>query len=369
MEPFARALQLAESAAGGVSPRPPVGAVVADCDGNVVGEGATEPRPGRHAEAMALDMAGDRARGGTLYCTLEPHQYQSTVAPCTDQIIASGIVRVVCPTTDPSPEVNGGGFAILEGAGISASHDVPKHLAGRAEKLIEPWAKLTRAGMPFVTSKWGLSLDGCVATRSGDSQWISSDEWLRHTHSIRYASDAIVTGIGTVLADDPSLTARDLDTGERLAGRPRLRVVVDSLGRLPPDARMLKESGDVINAVAVETDSPKRCETVVLPAANGDDARPKVDLVRLLTLLGARGYTNILVDAGPALTGELFRLKLVDKVMASVSTRVIIGGFDALRPIGGIGPSKLSDAPRLRDVETAQMGDDVIVVGYVEYRG
>ena len=368
MEPFARALQLADTAAGGVSPRPPVGAVVADSDGNIIGEGATEPRPGPHAEAVALRTAGDRARGNTLYCTLEPHQYHSSVAPCTDNIIACGITHVVCPVTDPSSLVNGKGFAILRDASISVSHDVPSHLVRRAEKLIEPWGKLTETGMPFVTSKWGLSLDGCVATRTGDSKWISSDEWLAYTHSIRYASDAIVTGIGTVLADDPVLTARDLGTGLRLANRPRLRVVVDSLGRLPPDAKMLKESGDIINAVAVDTDAPERCETVVLPADDGDGARPKVDLARLFALLGGRGYANILVDAGPALTGELFRLKLVDKVAASVSTRVIIGGNDALRPIGGIGPSKLADAPRLRDVETAHMGDDIIVEGYVEYQ-
>ena len=368
MEPFARALQLAETAAGGVSPRPPVGAVVADANGNIVAEGATEPRPGQHAESVALDMAGDRARGCTLYCTLEPHQYHSTVAPCTDQILASGIRRVVCPVTDPSPQVNGKGFATLDDAGIAVSHDVPTRLAKRAEALIEPWAKLLRTGMPFVTSKWGLSLDGCVATRTGDSQWISSEEWLRHTHSIRFRSDAILTGIGTVLADDPALTARDLDTGERLANRPRLRVVVDSRGRLPPDARMLGESGDVINAVAVETDAPNGCETVVLPAHDNIDTRPKVDLVRLIALLGDRGYANILVDAGPILTGELFRLKLVDKVEASVSTRVIIGGDGALRPIGGVGPSTLAEAPRLRDVETTQIGDDILVAGYVEYQ-
>lgn len=369
MEPFERALQLAESAAGGVSPRPPVGAVVTDTDGIVIGEGATEPRPGPHAEAVALDMAGEQARGGILYCTLEPHQYQSSVAACTGKIIASGIRSVVCPTKDPSALVNGKGFAALRSEGIEVVHDVPQHLAKRADKLVEPWGKLTRTGMPFVTSKWGLSLDGCVATRTGDSKWISSNEWFRHTHKVRYASDAIITGIGTVLADNPAMTARDLDTGQRLAGRPRLRVVVDSLGRLPPDANMLKESGDIIHAVAVETDSPPGCESLVIPSNEGSSSRPKVDLTRLLAELGDRGFANIMVDAGPELTGELFRLRLVDKVLASISIRVIIGGIDALRPIGGTGPALLTDAPRLRDVETQRMGDDILVAGYVEYAG
>lgn len=369
MEPFARALQLADTAAGGVSPRPPVGAVITDTEGNIIGEGATEPRPGPHAESVALDMAGERAHGSILYCTLEPHQFQSAVAACTGKIIASGIKRVVCPVADPSELVNGKGFAVLNEAGIEVVHDVPKHLVRHAERLVEPWAKLSQTGMPFVTSKWGLSLDGCVATRTGDSKWISSSEWLRHTHAVRYASDAILTGIGTVLADDPSLTARDLDTGVRLANRPRLRVVVDSLGRLPPNANLLKESGDIIHAVAVDSESPPGCEVVVMPSDDCSGTRPKVDLVRLLGFLGDRGYANILVDAGPALTGELFQLKLVDKVLASVSTRVIIGGNDALRPIGGIGPDLLADAPRLRDVETQHLGDDILVAGYVEYAG
>ena len=351
-----------------MSPRPPVGAVIVDANGTIVGEGATQPRPGPHAEAVALGDAGDRARGGTLYVTLEPHQFQGNAPPCTDQIIAGGISRVVCPTVDPYEMVNGQGFSQLSAAGIEVCRDVRAEYAMRSQSLVEPFAKLKRTGMPFVTVKWGMSLDGCAATRTGDSQWISSESWLQHSHGIRYASDVVMTGIGTVLADDPVLTARDLSTGDRLANRPRLRVVVDSTGRLPADARILRESGDVMQAVAVEgTAALPNCETLVLPRARCGDSLPKVDLGQLLRLLGDRGYANVLVDAGPTLVGELMDRRLVDKIIASVSTRMVIGGMGALHPVGGFGPGLIAESPRIKDPTTVTMGDDIVIEGRVEY--
>ena len=368
MDPFARALELASGAAGGVSPRPPVGAVVVDSNGRIVGEGATQPRPGPHAETLALDAAGEKARGGTLYATLEPHQFHGNAPPCTDRIIASGISRVVCPTVDPYELVNGKGFAKLEASGVKVSRDVPAEYATRSHALVEPFAKLKSSGMPLVTVKWGMSLDGCSATRTGDSKWISSKSWLQHSHRVRYGSDVVLTGIGTVLADDPALTARDLDTGERLKNRPRLRVVVDSKGRLPADARILRESGDVIQAVAVDgTPSPPNCETVILPCAARGDLRPKVELKNLLRVLGERGYANVLVDAGPTLTGELLCRRLVDKIIASVSTRIVIGGTRALHPVGGLGPKSIATSPRINNPRISQLGDDIVVEGHVEY--
>ena len=369
MEPFARALELAARAAGGVSPRPPVGAVVVDASGEIVGEGATQPRPGPHAEVVALEQAGESARGGTLYSTLEPHQFYSEAPPCTEWVIKSDIKRVVCPVTDPHERVNGKGFQALAAAGIEVSQEVPHSQAYRARKLIEPFAKLMRTGLPFVTLKWGMSLDGCVATRTGDSKWISSQEWLQHAHELRYESDAVLTGIGTVLSDDPLMTARDLNSGARRNGRPRLRVVVDSSGRLSHDAAMLRESGDIIHVVGLPAAaSPARCERLVLPYDQGDGATPRVDVARLMSILGKRGVANILVDAGPTLSGELLRLRLIDRIVASISTRIVIGGTDAMRPIGGVGPALLTDAPRLTDVATAILGDDIMVEGSVDYQ-
>ena len=365
MDPFARALELAASVAGGVSPRPPVGAVVVDTAGRIVGEGATQPRPGPHAEAVALDAAGARARGGTLYATLEPHQFQGNAPPCTDRVIESGVSRVVCPTVDPYEMVNGKGFEQLKAAGIEVCHDVQAEYAVMSHGLVEPFAKLKRTGLPFVTVKWGMSLDGSSATRTGDSKWISAQSWLQHSHRLRYAADVVMTGIGTVLADDPALTARDLDTGERLADRPRFRVVVDSMGRLPADARILRESGNVIQAVAVEGTSPRQnCETVLVP---GLSSRSKVDLHRLMRTLGERGYANVLVDAGPTLTGELLDRRLVDKVIASVSTRMVIGGTGALHPVGGLGPGLIAESPRIENPTTVTLGDDIVIEGRVEY--
>ena len=339
-----------------------------DASGEIVGEGATQPRPGPHAEVVAIQQAGESARGGTLYSTLEPHQFYSEAPPCTEWVIDSGIKRVVCPQIDPHERVNGKGFQVLASAGIEVSQDVPHSQAVRSRKLIEPFAKLMRTGLPFVTLKWGMSLDGCVATRTGDSKWISSHPWLQHAHEMRYESDAVLTGIGTVLADDPLMTARDINSGARRNGRPRLRVVVDSSGRLLHDAAMLRESGDIIHAVGrSEATSPPRCERLVLPYDQGDGSKPRVDVARMMSILGERGFANILVDAGPTLSGELIRLRLVDRIVASISTRIVIGGTDALRPIGGVGPGLLTDALRLRDVTTANLGDDIMVDGYVDY--
>lgn len=369
MQHFQRAIELAESAAGWVSPRPPVGAVVVSVDGEVVGEGATAQRPGPHAEAAALDAAGGLARGGTLYSTLEPHQYQSHVAPCTERIIDAGIATVVCPVVDPSPEINGKGFEALTNAGITLIRDVHDgDMVRNAQSLIEPFVKLRMHGTPLVTCKWGMSLDGAVATRTGDSQWISSAECLQFTHRMRYRADVVLTGIGTVLADDPQLTARDLDTGARVGDRPRVRVVVDSKGRLPADAALLQQPGDILHAVAIPTNSPDGCETLMLPDDTREaNAPPKVDLGALAAELGRRGLANVIVDAGPELTGSLIERGLVDKVVASISTRVMIGGRDALHSIGGDGPALLAHAPRLRDVRSQTVGDDIVVEGYVEY--
>ena len=359
-----RALDLAEKAAGSLAPRPPVGAVIVASDQKtIVGEGATKPNPGPHAEAIAIASASDSAKGGSIYCTLEPHQNNSTTPPCTQAIIDAGIKRVICPTVDPNPQVSGRGFEHLREAGIEVINQVDDTSQRRADELIEGFAKYIKTGMPFVTVKWAMSLDGKIATRDRDSKWITNQYARAHAHRLRYRSDAVITGIGTVIADDPRLTARDPQTGQRMCGRPNLRVVIDSHARMPSDAALLNEEGDIIQVVAINGVTNQQCRVIAL--ANNDDK--SVDLTAVMCHLGERGCVNVLAEAGEKLTGELFDLQLVDKVVAYLSTNKIIGGAQALTPVGGKGPSVMSETARLHNTRIEHLGDDIAVIGYVDY--
>ena len=374
-----RALDLAEKAAGSLAPRPPVGAVIVASDGvTIVGEGATQPNPGLHAEAVAIETARDAAKGGTIYCTLEPHHNHSTTPPCTQAIIDAGIKRVICPTNDPNPLVNGRGFQHLRDAGIEVINQVDETSQRRADELIEGFAKYIRTGLPFVTAKWAMSLDGKIATRERDSKWITGPAARAHAHRLRYRSDAVMTGIGTVIADNPLLTARDPETGNRMCGRPHVRVVIDTHARMPDDAAMLDEYGEIIQAVARnaagfpplagemsagQRGHPRRHRAIAFP--NNDNG--SVDLNAVVRHLGERGCINVLTEAGEKLTGELFDLKLVDKVVAYLATDKIIGGSGALSPVGGRGPAVMGENARLRNTRIEHLAHDIAVVGYVEY--
>ena len=364
MDFMERALELAESVAGALAPRPPVGAVVVSDDGEtVVGEGATQPNPGPHAEAVALDQAKRNARGGTMYCTLEPHQHEGTTPPCTEAIINAGIKHVVCPIADPNPLVAGRGFERLNAAGVDVVTQVEGSLTRRAVELVEGFEKHLNTGFPFVTTKWAMSLDGKIATRYRDSRWITGEVARAHAHGLRYRSDAVMTGIGTMLADDPRLTARDPRTGKRMGNRPYLRVVVDSHARMPKDALLLRESGEVMQVVAVDTSS-EDSHTVM---KFSDPLGESVDLVALFRYLGERGCHNILIEAGEMLNGALFDLKLVDKVVAYIATDKIIGGSSALSPVGGQGSGLMAESARLHDTRIEHLGDDIAFIGYIDY--
>lgn len=377
MDFMERALDLAERAAGGVAPRPAVGAVVVARDGEtIVGEGATQPNPGAHAEAVALDMAHNVANGGTIYCTLEPHQFRSTTPPCSQAIIDAGIGRVVCPTVDPNPQVAGRGFEHLRSAGIEVINEVHDASRQRADELIEGFAKHVKTGLPFVTVKWAMSLDGKIATRDRDSKWITGSAARAHAHSLRYRSDAVMTGIGTILADNPRLTARDPKSGKRMCGRPYIRVVVDSNAKMPDDAALLEEDGEVLQIVGGACPSQSVGATATRaghrPAPTGGsiglpNEDGSVDLVAVMRHLGERGCINVLVEAGERLTGSLFDRGLVDKVVVYMSTDKIIGGSDALSPVGGCGPSVMRDVTRLKNVRMEQFGEDkdIAIIGYV----
>ena len=352
------ALSLARRALGSVSPNPAVGAVVVK-DGEVLGEGWTQPPGEAHAEVMALAQAGQRAAGATLYTTLEPCNHHGRTPPCTQAIIDAGIAEVHSAMADPNPNVPGDGQSRLQEAGLKT---VAGEREQEARKVVEDYLKFVTTGLPFVTAKFAMSLDGKIATRTGDSRWITGPEARRYAHGLRATHDAIMVGINTVLADDPRLTARH-DEGTALVEQP-LRIVVDSRGRTPDDARLLDQPGQTIVAVAT-ADSSKRSSLLdrgvdveELPAEDGS-----VDLSALLGRLGGREITSVLVEGGGALLGSLFDLRLVDKVVAFVAP-TIIGGSGAPAPVAGAGVERVAEAVCLKRVETQQFGPDLAIIGY-----
>ncbi len=356
-----RALELARRSLGSVSPNPAVGAVVVR-RGKVVGEGHTQPPGGDHAEVVALRKADDLALGAELFITLEPCSRHGRTPPCTDAITAAGISRVHVGAIDPNPAEDGRGLSRLREAGIEVvlASDRSESLA--ASKLIGAYRKHSTTGMPFVTSKFAMSLDGKIADRAGRSKWITGELARARAHELRAESDAILVGIGTVIADDPRLTARDT------AGRPRssqpLRVVVDSKGRIPLDAAVASGEGHTLIA-CIGMEESKRSELAargveveVLPGHHG-----RVNLDALLKLLGGRGVTSILVEGGGKVAGSFFDGGLVDRVAAFIAP-MIVGGRSAPGPVAGDGVADIADSLQLGDCSYEKIGDDLFVVGY-----
>ncbi len=355
---MARALDLARRALGNVSPNPAVGAVVVR-DGRIVGEGHTSPPGGDHAEVAALNQAGNLAEGAALYSTLEPHQFHGRTPPCTDAIIRAGIAHVHFAVTDPNPGVDGRGAEALRNAGVAVTAG---EMEAEATEQIEAYAMHVTQGRPFVIAKYAMSADGKIAARSGDARWVTGTVARAHVHELRAQCDAIMVGIGTVLADDPRLTARDSD-GCSLKRQP-LRVVVDSAGQTPASASLLREPGHTVVATA----SPPSGTRELLAAAGAEllcqpGPGGRVDLDALLDVLGKRDVTSVLVEGGGTLMGTLFDMGLVDKVLAFVAPK-IIGGVSAPGPVGGRGAAKMAQAIELKRLRWQSAGDDMLLTGY-----
>lgn len=359
-----RALRLAERGRGRTSPNPMVGAVLvkdgADGTSDIVGEGF-HPQAGEpHAEVFALRQAGEQAHGATLYVNLEPCCHYGRTPPCTQALISAGVAEVHLAMLDPNPRVAGQGRADLEAAGIRT---VLGEREAEARALNEVFVHWITTGRPFAIAKFAMSLDGKIATHTGDARWITGSAARHHVHQLRDQVDGILVGVDTVIADDPQLTTRL----EGADVRHPLRVILDSTGRIPPTARVLDPAlpGQTMIATT-EAMPPERrqalvdggVEVLALPTDRG-----RVSLAPLLTTLGQREVTSLLVEGGGTVLGSFFTYALVDKVLAFVAP-IVIGGRDAPTPVGGAGVARIAEAWRLTRVQVQQLGPDVLISGY-----
>jgi diaminohydroxyphosphoribosylaminopyrimidine deaminase/5-amino-6-(5-phosphoribosylamino)uracil reductase len=355
-----RALELAARGAGQVSPSPLVGCVIARDGGEVVGEGFYLYENVKHAETLALEQAGVRARGATAYVSLEPHAHQGRTPPCTIALIRAGVRRVVAPIEDPNPLVLGRGFKHLREAGVEVQVGL---LAEDAARLNEKYIYAHGHARPFVHLKLACSLDGRIATRTGDARWITNEASRARVHALRHEYDAILVGVGTARADDPLLT----DRSRLPRHRPLTRIVLDNDLELSPDSQLAQTASespviiftsDTSDESAAATLKERGVEIVRVP-------RDSRDLAWVLENLHGRSLQSVLVEGGSVVAGMLLDAGLVAKVSFFIAP-LIIGGSDSRAAIAGEGATRIADATRLRNVEITRHGTDVEITGYTK---
>ena len=359
------ALDLARKGRGLTSPNPMVGAVLVK-DGEVVGRGFHTYGGLDHAEILALAEAGEKARGATLYLNLEPCTHQGRTPPCTDALIQAGVAEVVAPIEDPNPQVAGTGFRQLRAAGIEVY--LASDFAAEAAKLNEPFLHLMRTGRPLVTLKSAITLDGKISAPDDNRGWITSERARAHVQELRHDHDAIVTGIGTVLADDPLLTDR---TGSARS-RPLLRIVMDSQLRLPVDSKMVRSAaGDLLvvttSAASAERRKVLEQRSVAVEVMDGPGGR--ADLRGIVGWLARHDYLSLMIEAGSKLNWSALETGVVDRIFFYYGPK-ILGGLEALPLAGGIGRRRRSDAIRVHDITIHSIPpDEFAVEGYLDVHG
>jgi len=354
------ALDLALQGEGFTSPNPMVGAVVVK-DGKIVGTGYHEGAGKPHAEVNAINNAGKLADGATLYVTLEPCNHTGRTPPCTRKILETGIRRVVMAMADPNADVIGGGAEFLKQNGVEITTGIGQD---RARKLNEAFIKYIRTKQPFVILKCAATLDGRIATRTGDSKWITGEMAREYVHRLRHAVDAIMVGINTVQTDNPSLTTR-LKHGE---GKDPVRIILDSCLAISPDARVLRQDSTSETILVTGTvDNPTKkailddlnARIIETPLKNG-----LVDLDRLLQILGSMGIISLLIEGGSRVLASAFRSGIVDKVLFFYAPK-ILGGDDGVPICSGPSPKSMDQAIRIKDITVHRFGDDVMIEGYI----
>ncbi len=368
-----RALELARAGIGLASPNPHVGAVITDAEGNVVGEGSYTYAGVKHAEILALEAARERARGGTLYINLEPHAHLGRTPPCTDALIAAGIRRVVASMADPNPKVSGRGFEQLRAAGVQVEVG---GLEDEAKKLNEAFARYIRSGVPFVTLKSAMSLDGKIAAAADQEShssnsgfrgtWITGESARAHVHELRHQHDAILVGIGTVLADDPLLT----DRSGRPRRRPLLRVILDSHLRLPLDSRLVRNmvkapEHDLLVFCASRDDQGSQqkrmqlAEIGVRVEAAPVSSEGRLDLHSMVRCLARLEVTSMMIEGGSTVNGAALAVAIVDKMFLYYAPKML--GCGAIPFARGTDFSAVS----LRNIQLHRFGEDLAVEGYI----
>lgn len=358
---MSEALDLARRGRSLASPNPMVGAVLVR-DGKVVGRGYHTYAGVQHAEVIALAQAGEQARGATLYLNLEPCSHQGRTPPCADALIQAGVARVVAPLEDPNPLVAGSGFRKLREAGIDV--EMCPDFAGDAAKLNEPFLHFMRTGRPLVTLKTAITLDGKISAPDDNQGWITSERARAHVQELRHDHDAILTGIGTVLADDCLLTDR---TGLARC-RPLLRIVLDSQLRLPLDSKMARSAaGDllVVTTSAASAERRKAMEKCGIEVLALDSSSGRTDIEALVKWLGQQRYLSLMIEAGSKVNWAALESGCVDRIFFYYGPK-ILGGLEALPLAGGIGRRRRADAIAIHGLRIHPIPpDEFAVEGYV----
>lgn len=359
------ALDLAKKGEGFTSPNPMVGALVVK-DGKIVGKGYHKAAGETHAEINAIDDAGALSQDGTLYVTLEPCNHTGRTPPCTEKIIAAGIRRVVAAMNDPNPGVKGGGLAYLKNRGI---HTTTGICEDRAKRLNEAFIKYITTHRPFTIIKCAATLDGRIATRTGDSKWVTGEASRQFVHRIRHAVDAIMVGINTIEKDNPSLTTRLTDRPNNFRALDPTRIILDTHLRIPEDAKVLQLHSDsdtlLITNPSVSGNKKGRIEKVGVKIIASPLKDGRIDLDPLMDRLGSLGITSLLIEGGSRVIASALSAGIVDKILFFYAPK-ILGGDDGIPICKGPGAGLMSDCISVKDIQIRRFGDDVLIEGYIK---
>ena len=352
-----RSLELAANGIGLVSPNPLVGCVIVSTAGEIVGEGTYLYDDVTHAEVIALEQAGEKARGGTAYVSLEPHSHHGKTAPCTEALINAGIKRVVCPIEDPNPLVSGRGFETLREAGVDVVTGI---LAGEAAKQNEKFICWHKKQRPFVQLKLAMSIDGRISLNNSVSTALSGGDAIKRVHELRHEHDAILIGGNTAIVDNPILT----DSSGKPRRRPLVRVVLDNQLRLPAVSNLISTASETPTIIFTNThDAGKVSVLSALGAEVVISPMGGRDLKGVLDELKNRDIQSVLVEGGSEIAGAFCDGRLVDKV-TFIAAPIIIGGREAPNAVGGPGADTLAEAMRLTDISIERLGDDIEITSY-----
>jgi len=354
------ALDLAEKGRGFTAPNPMVGALVVK-DGKVVGQGYHQALGGPHAEVNAIAAAGEAARGADLYVTLEPCNHTGRTPPCTEKILAAGIRRVIMAMADPNPNVAGGGRGYLQGRGVEVLSGICEP---RARQINEVFVKFACTRRPFVVLKCAATLDGRIATRTGDARWVTGEQARGLGHRLRHWLDSIMVGVKTVRADDPSLTTR-LDD---LPGRDPVRLILDTHLKTPVGAKMLRQQSESDTIIFCKSSADPTRRRALAAAGARVMAVPekagRIDLAALMTVLGQLGLTSLLIEGGAEVSAAALAADIVDKIYFFYAPK-ILGGDDGVPICRGPGPELMRQCKPVKDLEVRRLGEDVLVAGYL----